>query len=373
MNERPAILDPVATRAMTEPRQQIRFCTSPDGASIAYAVSGRGDPLVVAPRWLTHLEHDWQSPIGRHWLAELGRDRTLVRCDLRGNGLSDRHPPSFAFERWIEDLAAVVNAAGLERFDLFGSSHGGAVAIAYAARHPERVSRLVLYFPYARGLSRRDDTPQAAGEAQALREIVRLGWGRDDPAYRHVLAIKMMPSATPDEQHALNQQMRLCASGETAAQLLEELLRIDVRREAASVRVPTLVMHGPNCSLRPQEEGLLIASLIPGAQMVALQPGDYFLRATDGAWAQFCSELRTFLSPRGRPATPGFADLTAREAELLELIAHGQDNAQIAARLELSDKTVRNHITAIFAKLQVGSRAQAIVRARDAGYALRPL
>ena len=358
---------------MTAPRQQIRFCTSPDGARLAYAVSGRGPPLVNAPRWLTHLEYDWQSPLWQPWLAELSRDRTLVRFDQRGNGLSDPDPPSFGFERWIDDLATVVDAAGLERFDLFGASQGGAAAVAYAARHPERVGRLILYGAYPRGQLRRDQSPAAVEEAQALLQIVRMGWGRGDPAFRHVFAMKFMPDATAEQQHAFDELQRMCTSGENAVRLIEEFFHIDVRREAEAVRCPTLVLHARHDARVPCDEGRLFASLIPGARFVTLEGRNHLLLGTEPAWETFCAELRAFLAARDPERPVAFAGLTARETEVLELVAHGLDNAQIAARLGLSEKTVRNNITALFDKIEVENRAQAIVRARDAGYGRQPL
>lgn len=358
---------------MTEPRQQIRFCTSPDGSRIAYAVTGRGPPLVYAPHWLTHLEHDWESILRRPWLTGLSRDRTLVRFDQRGNGLSDPSPPSFAFERWLEDLEAVVNAAGLERFDLFGASQGGAAAVAYAARHPEQVSRLVLYGAYPRGQLRRDESPAAAEEAQALLSIVRMGWGRDDPAFRHVFTMKFMPDGTAEHRRAFDELARTCISSENAVRLLEEFFRIDVRREAEAVRCPTLVVHARHDLRVPHAEGRLLASLIPGARFVTLESRNHFLCDNEPAYATFLAEVRAFLAKRDAEAPAAFPGLTAREGEVLELVAHGLDNAQIAARLGLSEKTVRNNMSALFDKLEVENRAQAIVRARDAGYGRQPL
>ena len=358
---------------MDEPRQHIRFCTSVDGARIAYAVSGRGLPLFVAPRWLTHLEFDWRNPIYRPWHAELGRERMLVRMDLRGNGMSDRSPPSLVSERWLDDMQAVVQAARLQRFDLFGSRHGGTLAIAYAARYPERVNRLVLYCAQARAHMEQSSPAETIVQTQAIREAIRLAWEKDDPAYRHVLAMKLMPNGTPEEQHALNELLRVAAHGETALRLLDEELQMDVRHEASSVRCPTLVFQIRSYAFTAPDEGSLIASLIPGAELVTLDSPNYFLRQSEPAWQRFCTELRSFLSANIQHADGALAKLTEREAEVLELMAHGQDNAQIAARLGLSASTVRNHITSLFDKLQVTNRAQAIVLAREAGYARRPL
>src|SRR3977135_3246307 len=136
--------------------QTIHFCTTADGARIAYAKVGQGPALLKAANWLSHLEFEWRSPIWRHLLAEFARDHTFIRYDERGNGLSDWTCADLSFAAWVQDLESVVESAGVERLPLLGISQGGAVAIAYAARHPERVSHLILYGAYARGWATRE-------------------------------------------------------------------------------------------------------------------------------------------------------------------------------------------------------------------------
>ncbi len=347
--------------------QQIRFCSSADGTRIAYACFGSGPPLVNAPRWLTHLEYDWQSPLWRPWLEALSRGRSVVRFDQRGNGLSEREPPSFAFPRWIEDMEAVVDAVGLEAFDLFGASQGAASAIAYAAKHPQRVRRLVLYGGYVRGQMMREDSPTAMEEAQALVPIVRLGWGRDDPAFRRVFALKFMPDSSSEEQKAFDEMARVCTSAANAVRLIEEFFRIDVRSQAKQVRCPTLVIHCRGDLRVSYNEGLLLGSLIPGARFVTLESNNHLLLPSEPAFPRFADELHAFLGGSETAPKNPFGQLTARETDILERIAQGLDNAQIAAHLGLSEKTVRNHITHVFDKLGVENRSQAIVLARERG------
>ena len=177
--------------------QQIHFCTTHDGVQIAYAIVGQGPPLVKAANWLSHLEWDWQSPIWRHLLREFSRDQTFIRYDERGNGLSDWNVSDLSFNAWVEDLESVVNAAKVDRFPLLGISQGGAVAIAYAVRHPEKVSHLILYGAYARGWITRDSADEIE-QRQAQLTLVRLGWGKDNPAFRQLWTSLYAPDATPE-------------------------------------------------------------------------------------------------------------------------------------------------------------------------------
>jgi pimeloyl-ACP methyl ester carboxylesterase len=360
---------------MSELKQTIRFCTSHDGARIAYATMGAGPPLVRAAHFLTHLEFELRTPVWRPWLAEYSRRHTLVRYDQRGCGLTDRDVADFSLEAMVADLEAVVDAAGLDRFPLFGASQSGATVIAYAARHPERVSRLVIHGGYARGVLKRDPTAEQLAEAKALIDLVRAGWGRENPAYRQVFTSLMIPDSTPEEASSFNELERTSASPDGAARLLSSFGPIDVTSIAPRVRCPTLVTHARNDARVPFEEGRLIASLIPGARFVPLDGRNHVLLERDPAFRQLFAELNAFLAadeaPRRRDAA--FPELTPRERDILELIAHGLDNEAISARLKLAEKTVRNNVTHIFDKLGVTTRAQAIVRARDAGFAAAPL
>ena len=351
--------------------QQIRFCKSADGVRLAYATAGTGPPLVKAANWLSHLEHDWRSPVWRPFLEQLARRRTLVRYDERGSGLSDWSVTDLSFESWVRDLEAVVDAVGLERFPLLGISQGGPIAIAYAVRHPERVSHLVLYGSYARGMLQRDPTPLQRDEATTLVGLARVGWGRETPAFRQVFTSLFIPDGTPEQLRWFNDLQRVSTSPENAARLIAELHRLDVRELAAKVGVPTLVLHARHDARIPYEEGRLLAALIPGARFVTLESRNHLLLEGEPALRQFMAEVDDFFDavpdPVATAATPSFPELTARESEVLELIARGLDNPVIAERLGISAKTLRNHITNIFFKLDVTSRAQAIVRARDAG------
>jgi pimeloyl-ACP methyl ester carboxylesterase/DNA-binding CsgD family transcriptional regulator len=351
-------------------KQEIRFCTANDGVRLAYATSGEGPPLVRAPHWFTHLEHDWTNPAMQPWVAGLSRRYRLLRFDQRGTGLSDRDAPIPSWECHIDDLASVVDAAQFERFALVGLSQGAAFAIAYAARYPERVSHLIICGGYARGRITRGVPKE---EVETLRKLIELGWGRDDPSFRQVFTTRFLPDAGLDAIHALNDMMPLTASAEAAVRIVSANETIDVRAAAAQVRCPTLVLHGRGDRTIPFEEGRLIATLVPGARFVSLETRNHLLMEDEPAWRDFLAALDAFYPPHGIPAgETRFQGLTARETQVLELIAQGLDNAQIAARLALAEKTVRNNITQIFAKIEVETRAQAIVRAREAGLGTRP-
>jgi pimeloyl-ACP methyl ester carboxylesterase/DNA-binding CsgD family transcriptional regulator len=348
--------------------QHIRFCKSRDGAQIAMAAIGRGPPLVRAAHWLSHVEHDARSPVWTHWLAELSREHTYIRYDQRGCGLSDQSPPSMSFDAWVEDLDAVVEAYGLKRFPLLGMSQGGAIAIAYAARHPEKVSRLVLFGAYGRGMMRRALTEQQRDEAETLVKLIRLGWGRDNPAFRQIFTSQFIPDGTREQHQWFNDLERISTSPENAARVVETLYQIDVTAEAERIRVPTLVLHTRDDARVPFEEGRRLAGLIPGARFMPLDGRNHVLLSTEPAWMRFLDAFRTFLAEdRAATGTLRDAGLTESEREVLALIARGMDNGAIAGALSKSEKTVRNQVSSIFAKLDVKTRAQAIVLARDAG------
>src|SRR5262245_61436183 len=194
-------------------RQKLRFCTSADGVKLAYATVGSGPPLVKAANWLSHLEYDWHSMIWRHWIEALSRDHTYVRYDTRGCGLSDREPPDISLEGWVHDLEAVVDAAGLERFPVLGLSQGASIAIAYAHRHPERVSHLVLYGGFGRGRLKRGGGPEQIEQTLLYYKLTELGWGTDHAAFREVFASEFVPDGSHELVEAFDELQRMSSSG----------------------------------------------------------------------------------------------------------------------------------------------------------------
>jgi len=276
-------------------RQQIQFCSTPDGVRIAYAEVGNGPPLVKAANWLNHLEYDWQSPIWRHLLQELATGRRLIRYDARGNGLSDWDVGEISFDAFLRDLESVVDAMGLKRFDLLGVSQGCPISIAFAVRHPERVNRLVLYGGYARGRGRRG-SPAQTDEAAALVTLIRQGWGKENPAFRQLFTSLFIPGGTAEQMQWLNDLQRNTTSPDNAARIRAALDEIDVTDLLHHVRAPTLVMHCRDDGMIPFDEGRRLAAEIPGAHFVALEGRNHVILENDPARARFLDELRNFLA-----------------------------------------------------------------------------
>ncbi|MDX1384919.1 MAG: alpha/beta fold hydrolase [Thermoanaerobaculia bacterium] len=277
------------------PPQDIRFCLTPDGVQLAYSTVGSGPALVKTANWLNHLEFDFESPVWRHVIRAMSRDRMLVRYDERGNGLSDWNAEDLSFERFVDDLETVVDALGLERFPLFGISQGCAVSVAYAVRHPDRVSHLVLHGGYAVGWRLRG-RPEDVARREALETLILQGWGLENPAFRQVFTSLYVPDANEEQMRWFNDLQRISASPENAVRLWEVLSRIDVRDLLGSVRTPTLVLHSRNDGAVPFENGRYLAAHIPGARFVPLESRCHLILEQDPAWPVFLDSVRRFLS-----------------------------------------------------------------------------
>jgi pimeloyl-ACP methyl ester carboxylesterase/DNA-binding CsgD family transcriptional regulator len=351
-------------------KQRIRFCTSRDDVRIAFAALGEGPPLVRVNNWFTHLELDWDNPVWRHWSEALTERRMLVRYDPRGSGLSDRDVTDFSLDAMVADLEAVVNALKLRRFPLLGLCQGGVIAVAYAARHPERVSRLVLYDSYPYGAFVNDAGEKLARQAQAFSQMIEVGWGRKVGAFRELFANLLMPDAAGHQLKWISELQRRSASPATACQLWNAFNTFDIRTEAPKVAAPTLVFHVRGDAMVPFEAGRRLAAAIPNARFLPLEGKNHILRADEPAWLTFKKELNEFLDADEQADSSEveeFTALTAREREILDCIARGQTSSQIADCLRIAEKTVRNHVTSVFSKLGVEHRSQAIVIARKAG------
>jgi DNA-binding winged helix-turn-helix (wHTH) protein/pimeloyl-ACP methyl ester carboxylesterase len=281
--------------ATAKARQEIRYCMTSDGVRLAYATTGNGPPLVKASNWLTHLDFEWGSPIWRHWYTALSRHHRLVRYDERGNGMSQRDVPDVSFDTWVRDLETVVDAAGLDRFPLLGISRGGPIAIAYAVKHPERVTQLVLYGAFAAGL-KHTGTRQDLDARRALASLVRLGWGLNNPAFCRTFTCRFIPEATPEHEQWFDELQRVSTSPENAARLMERDDDIDVRSLLSQVTTPTLVIHCDRDHAVPPEKGRLLAAEIPGARYVSLPSANHLMLEEEPAWSQFLEELGLFLN-----------------------------------------------------------------------------
>jgi pimeloyl-ACP methyl ester carboxylesterase/DNA-binding CsgD family transcriptional regulator len=351
--------------------ERIRFCTAPDGVRIAYVTRGTGPALVRVATWLTHLEFDPQ--IYRHWFTDLADGHTYIRYDLRGCGLSDRNPRDLSLEAKVSDLEAAMDAAGVQRAALLGVSGGGPVAVAYAVRHPQRVSHLVLYGSYVQGRGRRARRSSVKREENRLLiSLTRIGWGQANPAFRRVFSTMFMPDASSAELEVFDEVQRLSTSADTAARIRQASQEVDVSALARQVRVPTLVLHTREDAAAPFEEGRRLAGLIPGAQFVPLPGRNHILGADDPAWHDLVAAIRQFLAG-GHPRDGGYArphtlaSLTIREHAVLLLVADGCDNDEVARRLQLSVRTVERHLSNVYAKLGVsGKSARAAAAAQFA-------
>jgi pimeloyl-ACP methyl ester carboxylesterase/DNA-binding CsgD family transcriptional regulator len=349
---------------MSPLQEDIRFCTSTDGTRLAVASIGEGPPLVKAATWLTHVERERHNLFTRHWVAELSRHNRLIRYDSRGCGLSEREVERISMAAWLEDLEAVVSALGIDRFPLFGMSQGAAIAVNYAARHPEKVSQLILYGGCARGLLRRNPSATAVDAAQAMLKAAELGWGSDSSSFRQVFISQLLHDATAEQQRAVDEAQRLTISGANAVRFMREVFDIDVREAAPNVQCPTLVFHAKEDPCIPFDEGRLLASLIPNARFVPLQSKNHVPFETEAAWPAFLAELRAFLP--GEPANDLGASerpsLTARQIQILREVGLGHTDKQIAQKLSLSSRTVEMHVANALRALNCRTRAEAVRR-----------
>ncbi len=282
----------VATAARL--RQELRYCTTRDNVRLAYATVGSGPPLVKASNWLTHLDLEWDSPIWRHWWSALSLHHRVVRYDERGNGMSQRDIDDVSFDTWVQDLEAVVDAAGLDRFSLLGISRGGPIAIAYAVKHPERLTHLVLYGAYAAGVNHVGN-PRRIEERRALQSLTRLGWGLNNPAFRRMFTRRFIPQAGPEHEQWFEELQRISTSPENAARLMERSDNLDVRPLLPKVQTPTLVLHCDRDGNVPAESGREIAAAIPNARYVSLPSPNHLMMEEEPAWTMFLDEVGLFL------------------------------------------------------------------------------
>jgi pimeloyl-ACP methyl ester carboxylesterase len=285
--------------------QQVRFLKTADDTTLAYATSGCGYPIVKAANWLSHLEFDLVSPVWRHWWSELSQRYRLIRYDERGCGLSDWAVDEFSVQAWVADLESVVEAAGVERFALLGISQGAAVAISYAVRHPERVSHLILYGGFAQGRLKRNASPELEEEAILLKNLMRVGWGQENAAFRRTFASLFVPDATREQIDAFDALQRASTSPANAERFMDAFNNVDVVDLAAQVRVPTLVMHARHELEIPMAQARLLASTIPGARLVPLESRNHIIGESEPAWQQFLVALGRFLPPHPGELAPG--------------------------------------------------------------------
>lgn len=352
---------------MTSKKHTVRYVRASDGVQLAWAESGDGPPLVKAATWLTHLEYDVESPVWKHWTDFLSDNFRYIRYDERGCGMSDWDVRDLSLDRRVADLETIIEAAALrEPFALLGISQGSAVCIAYAVRHPERVSHMILCGGFAHGALRRSDE-EANRMYAAIIDLASL-WGSDNPAFRQVFTSRFIPGGTSEQLQWFNDLCLKTTSPELAPTLLRARAETVVRDLLPKVRTPTLVLHAREDEIAPLREGRLVATEIAGAQFIELESRNHVLLAHEQAWTRFQEAVLDFTGRRRAGGGDVFARLSPRERDTLRLLTDGLSNSEIAERLGISEKTVRNHLSHLFDKLGVWSRTQAVVFARDHGF-----
>jgi pimeloyl-ACP methyl ester carboxylesterase/DNA-binding CsgD family transcriptional regulator len=338
------------------PPQTVRFCSSNDGTRIAYAVHGSGPPLLVSTCWFSHLQHDWVSPVWRHFLDDLGRFATVIRFDERGSGLSDHDVTDFSLEARTADLEAVADAAGLDRFALMAMSQGGGPSIAYAVRHPERLTRIVFYNSSAAIMP--DPSPAERELNQTYLQMIKVGYARPDSVFRRVFTSLMIPSADEEQMRWIDDLQRVASTAENTFLMRQELATIDVRRLVPLIEAPALVLHSRGDRNTDFSKGRHLATQIPNTRLVTLESDNHIVLSHEPAWQVFVSEVEAFLAPDRHDAPSHAADgLSAREREVLGLAAKGDSNDDIAGALHLSVRTVERHLHNVYAKLGVSGRS----------------
>ena len=281
--------EPINTKAV----QTIKYCRASDGVRLAYAISGNGSFLVKSGNWMNHLEYDWESPIWRHVFRGLWREHTLVRYDARGNGMSDWDVDRLSLDAWVTDLETVVDSVDAERFPLLGISQGGAAAVAYAVRHPERVSHLILYGAFAVGWKKR--APAEKEMREAMTTLMRLGWGADDPSFRQMFTGRFIPGGTHEQADYFNELQLKTTSPECAARYFDAVGDFDITDLLPNVKAATLVMHVRGDLICPFEAGRQLAAGIPGAHFIALPGRNHLFLEHEPASHRFFEEIRLFL------------------------------------------------------------------------------
>lgn len=360
--------------------QEIRFCSTSDGVGLAYAKAGSGPPVLRVGTFLSHLEYDWQSPIWRPWLDNFSRFHTFYRYDVRGSGLSDWIVNDFSADSLLSDIEAVVEAAGLEEFALFGMSQGAAAAVWYAAHHPEKVTHLILFGGYLTGRALFEPDDPRYEDFQLSKKMFERAWADDSPGYQRWFPSFLVPEGTTEQIKWLADLQRISTSPKNAVGILDGYNHLNVLEEAERVSVPTAVFHARQDATVAFERGRQIATAVPGARFIPLQSKNHILLPSEKAWTQFWENYYQFLDvPEAKykdvleddpssSVVARFTDLTLREREMLHLIAQGQRNTDIAETLTLSPKTVRNYVSIILSKLGVTSRGEAIVLAQNSGF-----
>ncbi len=354
---------------MPIPRPEIRYCTSADGVRLAVARYGQGVPVVRAGTWLTHIEFNSTDPLGQAWVEAFSEVGSYVFYDSRGCGLSQREVAHVSLDAWVHDLETVVDSLGLDRFVVYGQSTGAATAIRYAARHPQRVDRLILHGGYARHPYCSTD-PARRAEAETLVKVAEVGWGLATPTFRQLFVARFMPDSSPAQQAAIGERQRLSMTPEMATAYLRAMFEVDVRADAPAVACPVLVTQMRDDLSVPSTLAAELAGLLPDARLVVLEGRNHIPHPGEPAWAPLLEHWHGFLHEsdlRRSLATSPAPRLTPRQREVLRLVAAGHSDKSVARQLGLSPRTVEMHVAGAIHALGCRSRTEAVVRAAALG------
>jgi pimeloyl-ACP methyl ester carboxylesterase/DNA-binding CsgD family transcriptional regulator len=356
---------------MPAPPDTIRYCSTADGVRLAMRSLGQGPLIIKAANWLGNVQADGQLRSSRHWVEHLTRARALLWYDARGCGLSDREVDEVSLDAWVRDLEAVADASGQQRFVLLGISQGAAIAMRYAARHPERVRGLILYASFVRGVFHQGVSAKTRAVFTEMIRIAELGWGHDAGSFRRLFSANLLAEAPPEVLADYDEHHRHSVSGPMAARYMRAFYELDAREDAPQLRCPTLVMHVAGDPLILQREGELVASMIPGARWVSVPGRNHLPLATDPGWPTLQREMDRFLDTLDAAEAGGAApQLTARQREVLDRVAAGHTDKEIARLLGLSPRTVEMHVARALAALGARNRSDAVSRAHHWGLLL---
>ena len=346
--------------------RDIGFISSRDGVQLATARYGAGPPLIKAATWLTHIERAAPGTIQQALIDEFAPRFSYVEYDTRGCGLSQRRVDELSFEAWVHDLEAVADAHAREPFTLLGFTCAAGVAVEYAARHPERVSRLILFGGFATSYhSTSHPDPAIRREGDLMIELAELGWGNSSPAFRQVFVSRFLPDATQAQWMAFDEKQRTTATPDVAVRYLRAMYGMNVKAAAARVRCPTLVLHPKDDEMVRFEQGRRLASLIPGARFVPLEGRNHIPFPDEPAWEGFVRETRRFLGTNAVPAARAEVRVTERPLVVRSRLSQGQSDKQIAAALGLSPRTVEMHVARALQALGCRTRAEAVRHASE--------
>ncbi|HTV28393.1 MAG TPA: alpha/beta fold hydrolase [Xanthobacteraceae bacterium] len=284
-----------AQRAALAQEQEIRFCPAKDNVRLAWTVNGNGPTVVKAPNWIGHLELDWRSPFTAPIIASIADKYRLIRFDQRGNGLSDWDVGEISFERFVDDLECIFDAARVERAPIIAISQGGAIAAAFAARCPARVSAIVMIGAFVRGRNKRSSKRELE-QAQALRAMMAAGWDDEYPSLRDLLANVIVPTASEEERRLVAEDMRRIISPENVARFREAVDEIDVAALLGDIACPCLVLHCRGDRMQPVEQGRAFAAGLPNARFIAYDSPNHIPVESDPIWPLMERDILTFLS-----------------------------------------------------------------------------